>query len=118
MALHHKICHTLGGTFGLPHAETHTVILPHALAYNAPAVPTVMARLRPILGEDPARGLQDLTRRLHGPTALRDIGMPEKGLDRATDLALQASYPNPRPLERDAIRAMLARAWAGTEVGQ
>ncbi len=32
MALHHKLCHTLGGTFALPHAETHTVMLPHALA--------------------------------------------------------------------------------------
>lgn len=118
MALHHKICHTLGGTFGLPHAETHAVILPHALAYNAPAVPTVIARLRPILGDDPARGLQDLARRLGAPTALRDIGMPPEGLDRAADLAMQARYPNPRALEREALRAMLARAWAGEAVAQ
>ena len=39
MALHHKLCHTLGGTFDLPHAETHTAVLPHALAYNAPSMP-------------------------------------------------------------------------------
>ena len=37
MALHHKLCHTLGGSFDLPHAETHTVILPHSAAYNAAA---------------------------------------------------------------------------------
>ncbi len=37
MALHHKLCHTLGGSFNLPHAETHTVMLPHATAYTAPA---------------------------------------------------------------------------------
>ena len=37
MALHHKLCHTLGGTYNLPHAETHTVVLPHAAAYNAAA---------------------------------------------------------------------------------
>src|SRR5687767_1021815 len=34
MALHHKICHVLGGTFGLPHAETHAIVLAHAVAYN------------------------------------------------------------------------------------
>ena len=50
MALHHKLCHTLGGSFNLPHAETHTVILPHALAYNAPAVPDAMARIATALG--------------------------------------------------------------------
>ena len=50
MALHHKLCHTLGGSFNLPHAETHTVILPHALAYNAPAAPDAMARIATALG--------------------------------------------------------------------
>ena len=116
MGLHHKLCHTLGGAFGLPHADTHAVILPHALAYNASAVPTVIARLRPILGADPAQGLQDLATRLGAPTTLLDIGMPRDGLDHAADLALQARYPNPRPLERDAIRAMLGRAWDGAAV--
>ena len=55
MALHHKLCHTLGGTFDLPHAETHTAVLPHALAYNAPAVPDVMRQ--------PGRGAGDGRRR-------------------------------------------------------
>ena len=40
MGLHHKLCHTLGGSFNLPHAETHTIVLPHALAYNAAAAGT------------------------------------------------------------------------------
>lgn len=116
MALHHKLCHTLGGSFDLPHAETHGVLLPHALAYNAPAVPEAIARLRAVLGDDPAAGLQALARRLGAPTSLAALGMPEDGVDRAADLALANPYWNPRPLTRDGIRALIARAWAGDPV--
>jgi maleylacetate reductase len=114
MALHHKLCHTLGGTFDLPHAETHTIVLPHALAYNAPAVPEAMARISRAIGAaDAAQGLYDLARRLGAKVALRDIGMPESGIDKAADLAVTNAYWNPRPLERGAIRNLIARAWAG-----
>ena len=116
MALHHKLCHTLGGAFNLPHAETHTVILPHALAYNAPAISSVIEHLKPILGDNPARRLQDLARRLGAPVALRDLGMPEDGIARAAELAMQARYPNPRALDAEEIRAMLRRAWVGDAV--
>lgn len=114
MSLHHKLCHTLGGTFDLPHAETHTIVLPHALQYNAPAVPGAMAALAGALDNaDPARALYDLAGTLGAPRALRDLGMPESGIDRATDLALSNPYWNPRPLEREALRACIAAAWAG-----
>ena len=113
MALHHKLCHTLGGSFDLPHAETHSVLLAHALAYNAPAVPEAMAALRPLLGTDPAAAIQELGRGIGAPVSLAALGMPEDGIDRATDLALANPYWNPRPLDRAAIRALLARAWAG-----
>jgi alcohol dehydrogenase class IV len=120
MGLHHKLCHTLGGTFNLPHAETHTVVLPHALAYNAPAAPQAMARIARALGRadggDPlsaARALHALATRLGAPTALRAIGMPADGLDRAADLAVQTPYPNPRALERAPLRALLQRAFDG-----
>jgi len=114
MALHHKLCHTLGGSFNLPHAETHTVILPHALAYNAPAVPDAMARIAGALGvPDAALGLHDLARKLAAPASLREIGMPENGIDQAADLAVKNPYWNPRPIERDAIRELIARAWRG-----
>jgi maleylacetate reductase len=115
MALHHKLCHTLGGTFDLPHAETHTIVLPHAVAYNAPAAPDAVARIaRAIRVSDAAEGLYDLARRLNAKLALRDIGMPESGIDKAADLAVTNAYWNPRPLERNAIRDLIARAWAGT----
>jgi maleylacetate reductase len=114
MALHHKLCHTLGGLFNLPHAETHTVILPHALAYNAPAVPDAIARVAGALGvPDPALGLHDLARQLGAPLSLREIGMPESGIDQAADLAVKNPYWNPRVIERRAIRDLIARAWGG-----
>jgi len=114
MALHHKLCHTLGGSFNLPHAETHTIILPHALAYNAPATPDAMTRIATALGvPDPARGLHDLARKLAAPASLREIGMPESGIEQAADLAVKNPYWNPRPIERDAIRELIARAWRG-----
>lgn len=113
MALHHKLCHTLGGTWGLPHAETHTAILPHATAYNRSAT-EAMARAARALGvPDAAVGLYDLAESLGAPMALRDLGMPETDLDRAVDLALKSPYYNPRPLERGALRSLLQDAWAG-----
>ncbi|MGY4573634.1 maleylacetate reductase [Bradyrhizobium sp. USDA 3256] len=114
MALHHKLCHTLGGTFDLPHAQTHTVVLPHALAYNTPAEPEAMTRIARAVGAaDAAQGLYDLIKQLDTTLALRDIGMPESGIEQAADLALTNAYWNPRPLERGAIRDLIARAWIG-----
>lgn len=114
MALHHKLCHTLGGTFDLPHAETHTVILPHAVAYNSQHAPDATQRIsRALDAPDPAAALFELTRKLGAPQPLRDLGMPEAGIDQAADLATRNPYPNPRPIERLAIRSLIARAWAG-----
>jgi alcohol dehydrogenase class IV len=114
MALHHKLCHTLGGTFNLPHAQTHTIVLPHALAYNAPAAPQAMARIARALGAaSAAGGIFDLAAALGAPVALKDIGMPAAGLDRAAELATTNAYWNPRPLERGAIRQLLQDAWEG-----
>jgi alcohol dehydrogenase class IV len=114
MALHHKLCHTLGGLFDLPHAETHTVVLPHALAYNAPAVPNAIEKVAKALHADDApRGLYELSQKVGAPRSLKEIGMPEHGIDQATDLALSNPYWNPRPLERQGIRNLIARAWAG-----
>ena len=115
IGLHHKLCHTLGGSFNLPHAEVHTVILPHALAYNAAFAPEAMRRIARALGTtSAAAGVFELAKTHHAPTALKDIGMPADGLDRAADLAVQTPYPNPRPLERAAIRELLQRAYEGT----
>jgi maleylacetate reductase len=114
MALHHKLCHTLGGTFDLPHAETHAIVLPHAAAYNAPAAPEAMMRVaRALSATDAPEALHALAQRLDAPKSLRELGMPEAGIDAAADLAVKSPYANPRPIERAAIRALIARAWAG-----
>jgi maleylacetate reductase len=114
MSLHHKLCHTLGGSYNLPHAETHTVILPHALAYNAAAAPEAMARIARALGaKDAALGMYELARRLGAPVALKDIGMRGDELDRCAEIASQNAYWSPRPVERDAIRALLDDAYRG-----
>ncbi|SDO92051.1 maleylacetate reductase [Pseudomonas jinjuensis] len=116
MGLHHKLCHVLGGSFNLPHAELHTVILPHALAYNAAAAPQAMQALaRALGGTDGIAALVALGRQLDAPRSLREIGMPADGLERAADLAVAAPYPNPRPLDRTALRELLQRAFDGAE---
>jgi maleylacetate reductase len=114
MALHHKLCHTLGGSCNLPHAETHTIVLPHALAYNAPMAPQAMAAIcRALDAKDAAQGVFDLAQSLGAPLALKDIGMPEDQLDRCAEIATQNAYANPRPIERASIRALLENAYHG-----
>jgi alcohol dehydrogenase class IV len=118
MSLHHKLCHVLGGSFGLPHAETHAVVLPHATAYNAAHAPDAMVRIaRALDATDAAMGLHDLAKRLGAPTALRDLGLREGDLDRAAEIASRDPYANPRPIERAGIRKLLGDAWAGTAPG-
>ena len=114
VALHHKLCHTLGGSFAMPHAEIHTLILPHAAAYNAAAAPDAMARVARALGvQNAPAGLFDLAVSVGAEMALSKFGMTEADLDRATELALTNPYYNPRPIEKGAIRALLNHAYYG-----
>ena len=114
MGLHHKICHVLGGTCGLPHAQTHAAVLPHVVAFNAPAAPEAMARIASALGvEDAAVGLTALNRALGLTASLRDLGLREADLDRAADLVASSSYGNPRPVTVADVRGVLARALDG-----
>jgi alcohol dehydrogenase class IV/protocatechuate 3,4-dioxygenase beta subunit len=114
MGLHHKLCHTLGGSFGLPHAETHTVVLPHAMAYNKTAAPDVMAKIADALGvPDAPSGVYDLIVSLNGPTSLRELGLAAADLTAAAELATAKPYPNPSPVTREGILALLEDAWAG-----
>jgi maleylacetate reductase len=111
MSLHHKLCHALGGTLDLPHAPTHTVVLPHALAYNAPAALDAVTALG--LGPDPARALWDLTGRLGTPRSLHGLGMGRDDIPRIVDQVLLAPYANPRRVTADGLTGLLERAWAG-----
>ena len=121
MALHNKLCHTLGGTLNLPHAEVHTVVLPHAIRYNAGAAPHAMRRIeRALRSEDAALGLYQLAKTNGAPVALRDIGMKREDIDRVVQIAVQNPYWNPRPVNPEAsgaLRELLQRAWEGAPPG-
>jgi maleylacetate reductase len=114
MALHHKLCHILGGTFGLPHAQTHAAVLPHAIAYNADAAPEAMSALANALGQpDPAAGVYRMLGELGLERSLARLGMPQEGIDRAARAAVREPYPNPAPLDQARIGRLLTAAWAG-----
>jgi maleylacetate reductase len=118
MALHHKLCHTLGGSFNLPHAETHTIVLPHAAAYNSEAAPEAMRRIaRALGGKQAATGLYDLAAAIGAPLALKEIGFQEQDLDQAAEIATRNPYYNPRPVSRDGIRRLLEDAFHGRRPG-
>jgi alcohol dehydrogenase class IV len=114
MALHHKLCHTLGGSFNLPHAETHSIVLSHAVRYNRDAAKEALVRAARALGvADVPTGIYDLELKLGLKLALRDLGMKESDLDRAAKLATENPYPNPAPLSYAGIRALLDAAFHG-----
>ncbi|MGM4916266.1 maleylacetate reductase [Tardiphaga sp. 813_E8_N1_3] len=114
MALHHKLCHVVGGSFDLPHAETHAILLPHALAYNLEAAPAALEALRVATGaNDPTKRIYDLSRSFGLPASLSEIGFGEENIERAATLALKNSYWNPRRFDESSIRDILRAACDG-----
>lgn len=114
MALHHKLAHALGGSFGLPHAETHAVLLPHTTAYNEPAAGGLLAPLAETFGRASAgAGLWEFARSLGAPMRLSDLGLDAADLDRAAEIATRNPYPNPRPVTREGVRELLQQAHEG-----
>jgi maleylacetate reductase len=114
MSLHHKVCEVLSSTFHLPYADTHTVILSHAVAFNRDAAPEAMAAAAEALGvSDAAQGIYDLAMQLGAPVALKDIGMSADELDRAARIASEHPIYNPRPAEYSSVRRLLDNAYRG-----
>lgn len=117
MSLHHKLCHTLGGTFGLSHAETHTVVLPYALAYNLSAAPSALAALQRATGDyDPADYIRRTSLSLGAPSNLADLGLADGDVEEVVRLATKNPYSNPRPVTEDAIRTIVTSALSGKDV--
>ena len=113
VALHHKLCHVLGG-FGLPHAETHSIVLPHAMRYNYDAAREAMTRIENAVGAaDAPSAIWDLEKKLGLPLKLSGIGMKEADLERAARIATDAPYPNPRKVEFEPVLALLRAASEG-----
>jgi alcohol dehydrogenase class IV len=126
--LHHKVCHFLGGAYNLPHAETHAIVLPHVLAYNAPAVPDIARRIAQAFGaqpgpdDDPARAavnaLLGLRDEVDAPRALKDVGMQERDiLDAAARIMPVVPPSNPTPVSQESMQALLRAAWLGDTPG-
>ena len=114
MALHHKLAHVLGGSFGLPHAETHAVLLPHTTFYNEPAAADLLRPISDTFGDVSAgRGLWHFAKTANAPLRLADLGLAEADLDRASEIAARNPYANPRPVTRDGIRQLLQQAFDG-----
>ncbi|MCJ1247422.1 hypothetical protein MMC30_004636 [Trapelia coarctata] len=117
-SFHHKLCHTLGGSFSLPRSETHTIVLPHVLSYLAPNIPQALERLAHVLPEsngDAIIGLNALLTKLKVKRSLREFGMKEGDIDRTAEIALSKPYRSPRKLERDGLRELIRQCWAGEE---
>jgi alcohol dehydrogenase class IV len=115
MALHHKLCHVLGGTFDLPHAETHAILLPYALAYNADAASEAMNAIQSALGAcaTPWLHLHGMLAELGLPLSLEELGMPRHGIAHALELVMTGSYRNPRPMKAEPLRRLLEAAYYG-----
>lgn len=113
MSLHHKLCHTLGGGFDMPHAETHATLLPHTAAYNAQAASTALQPLADLFDGDLGGGLYNFASQIGAPLALRDLGLSADDIGRAADMAVERPYANPRPVTREGIHELLERALTG-----
>lgn len=116
IGLHHKICHMLGGRFGLPHGASNAIILPQVVAFNASAMPEAIRRMAVAMdAADPAQACFMLARRLGAPTSLREMGVDRTALLAIAAELAAASVPNPRHIERDGMETLLQRAWHGKE---
>lgn len=114
MAVHHRICHVLGGTFGLAHGDVNAVILPHAARFNQEAAPEALSRVARALGAtDAPTALFDFAISIGAPTSLEALGMKEADLDRAAELSASPPPWNPRPVEVADVRALLEDAFRG-----
>lgn len=113
-SLHHRLCHTLGGSFNTPHAETHTILLPYSVAYAAPAVPAQMEKIAAALGVDnAAAGLHDLGHKHGLPSSLEAIGIKAADLPRIAELATETAVENPRPVTTAGVLKLLQAAHSG-----
>lgn len=114
MAIHHKICHTLGGTFDLNHANVHSLMIAYSTAYNRADAPEAMAAIkRALVSDDAAVGLFDLMQSVASVKSLKEMGMTEADLEKAAEIAVQNPYYNPRPVTKDGVRDMLQAAFEG-----
>jgi len=113
MSLHHKLCHTIGGSFDTPHADTHAILIPHTVAYNQEASAHSLERASALFDGNLGLGLYRFAKQLGAPMALKDLGVGLNDLELIADLATTNPYENPREVTREGILNLLQNAWAG-----
>lgn len=114
MALHHKLAHVVAGTFELPHAETHAILLPHVIAFNHAAAPAVTALCaRALSCADPAGELYDRAARAGLPLSLGALGLTNDRAREAAATVAAADYANVWRPDEAALIALLDRARRG-----
>ena len=128
MGLHHGLCHVLGGMAGVPHGVANSIILPHAMRFNADATAPQLAPAVEAMGIAPngrsaeaaveaaAQKVYDLVGQMNLPRRLRDAGVAlrEADLPRLAQFAFQSRtvQNNPKPITDPAqIEALLRAAW-------
>lgn len=115
MALHHGLCHALGGGLNLSHGTVNAIMLPHVMRYNADAVGPALASVARAMGidGDPAAGVADLIARLRLPQRLRDVGVAQNDLAAVAAAAMHspAVQANPKPISQAQVLEVLQSAW-------
>jgi maleylacetate reductase len=121
MALHHGICHVLGGRTGVAHGVLNAIMLPPVMRFNADAVPDAMSAIADAMDAGARtrdfaaapRGIAALVATLPVPQRLRDAGVPEAVLDSVAAEAVTNStvQANPKPVTQADLRELLAQAW-------
>jgi len=126
MALHHGLCHVLGGSAGVPHGVANSIVLPHAMRFNRDAAAAELALAAEALGiaregrgdaalaEAAAQHVFDLIAHMGLPQRLRDVRVGHGDLPRLALLAFEGRtvHNNPRPIaDAGQIEELLLEAW-------
>jgi maleylacetate reductase len=126
MGLHHGLCHVLGGSANVPHGIANSIILPHAIRFNADAIAEQLIPAAEAMGistngispsvamEALAQEIYDLVGEMNLPQCLRDVGtIRESDLPRLAQLASQnrTIQNNPKPITEEQLKTLLQSAW-------
>ncbi len=112
LGLNTATCHHVGGLYDVPHGEANAILLPHTMRYNLDACADRQRMIAEAIGvanstmTDEEAGLaaadavDELCRDLELPRTLREVGVPEDGLEYIATATLQdrSLSTNPKPV--------------------
>ncbi len=112
LGLNTATCHHVGGLYDVPHGEANAILLPHSMRYNLDACADRQRMIAEAIGvanstmTDEEAGLaaadavDELCRELELPRTLREVGVPEEGLEYIATATLhdRSLSTNPKPI--------------------